>query len=58
MLGFGVKYSGVERRGCAELPRYLSGAKDREAGVGVLWSQAAQGEGTLHVVDFQNHCTQ
>ena len=43
---------------CAELPGHRTGALDRETRVGVLWRQAAQGEGTVFVVTGQDLCTQ
>ena len=38
---------------CAEVPGHLPGAVDREAGVGVQWSETAEGEGPLPVVALQ-----
>ena len=39
---------------CAELLGHRAGAVDRETRVGVLWRQAAQGEGTVFVVTGQD----
>ena len=49
-IGFGVVLCGVEGRLGAELSRHGPGAVDREARVGVLWSEAAQGKSSILMV--------
>ena len=36
----------------AQLSGHLPGVEDRETGVGVLWSETAQGKSTFHLVGY------